>query len=112
VKEIRRAILDTVSDDSYGLWELVKALRAAEPRSRHPALRAVIERELRDMLRDGLIAVLRRESLHSSEQALAHGEAVASLGEDQYWDVPPNPASEEIRIAATDRGRELYFSLT
>lgn len=107
-EKAREAILDTVTDDSYGLWEIVWSLKEPLVEEDEEILRDVAREVLLDMLRDGLIEVTRAIGPGREEEALSTAAAEERLLEDKGWAVPAK-GEESVRVVATKRGLDLYF---
>ena len=100
-------ILDLISDDSYGLWEITGWLEERVPDPGEA--RNVAAHELTEMQAAGLVEILHRESFDSPERGMDPDEALRRLRVDRYWQVPqPGTDEDEVRAAATDAGIKYY----
>lgn len=101
----RVEILDLISDDSYGLWEVVGWLQRNLPD--HAEAQSIAASELVAMHEEDLVEILHQVSFDSAERVMERGEVLDRLGVDRYWQVP-EPGTDTVRAAATDSGIEYY----
>ncbi len=99
---IRLRILSQATEDLTGLWELAAAPEA-------PSLDRLIA-AVSSLAEERLIAVFRGTRFASEEQELETAAARRELRDKRFWDWSAPERGPHLRVFATPKGREWYFS--
>lgn len=104
-----REVLSLVAEDDYGLWEILwratSVLPAIDPEERE----TVVAQVLLDMLDQGLIEFYERRKDTDRRATLSAEEAARLMRQPHHWQAPTR-GSSEMRIGATSRGEQAYFT--
>jgi hypothetical protein len=106
----KHAILDLAVEDFIGLWEVVAAMRDLFPGKNESELRGIAFSVVRQLLEDGLITFYRGREFGGEEVILQPEEAHHVLSKDSNWEWNAPTLPEHIRLIATDKGDEAYYS--
>lgn len=101
-EQIRYRILDLLTEDSYGLWELTGLPEGGPP------IDELID-ILDGMIRDGLVEVYGCSKSSSGERMLSEAEARRAIKDRAYWDWSAPANGDHIRAMATRAGDEWYY---
>jgi hypothetical protein len=106
--QVRRAILELAAEDWYGLWELESAARDATGEADENRLRFLVREQIAEMIAQGLLdGAIWSES---PARAITSQEVAALPLDSEFWLSPMSSSSDEqMRIAATEEGRQAYF---
>jgi hypothetical protein len=98
---MRHAILDLATEDYTALWVLERSIR---PAAGAEALRGIV----RDMLRDGALAMFRGDHFIGEETAITSADEVEALFADAAtW--RPSLEPPRIMVVATEAGKREYY---
>jgi hypothetical protein len=99
--QIRYDILDLLTEDYYGLWELA-GLASAPPVDE-------LIRVLDGLIRDGLVEIYIGTKFTSEEQVLSADKAHRAIQDRAFWEWSAPKRSDHIRAFATRAGTDWYF---
>ena len=109
---IRQEVLGSAVEDYHALYEIIWGLRSLLPNKTEAELRRLAEREIRELLEKGHVALYRRTGPVAKVILLQPNEVEAVLNDETSWKVPLKPNSEETLVGATDSGAAEYYSWT
>ena len=98
--QLRQQILDLLTEDHYGLWELT-GLPGAPPV-------ANLIRVLGMMVRDGLVEIHVESKFASEERVMSEDEARRAIKKRAYWEWSAPQSADHLRAAATRAGADWY----
>ena len=99
--QLRKRILDLLTEDYYGLWELTGVEGA-------PPIDGLI-RVLDGMIREGLVEIYIGSKFASEERMLTQDEARRAIQERAYWDWAAPDRGDHVRASASRAGADWYF---
>ena len=99
--QIRYQILDLLTEDYYGLWELAGSAGA-------PPVDELI-RVLDGLIRDGLVGVYLGSKFSSEERLLSAKKARRAIQDRAFWEWSAPERGEHIRALATHTGADWYL---
>ena len=102
-------ILDLVTEDSYGLWEIAAVFKDRHrDRTASKAL-SLAQATAIELLADGLVALWSQPDVGSEEVLVPPEVARAALMEGARWEWPTGPGPM-LRLLATEAGIRAYYS--
>jgi hypothetical protein len=99
--QIRYDILDLLTEDYYGLWELA-GLASAPPVDE-------LIRVLDGLIRDGLVEIYVGSDFASEERVLSAEKAQRAIRDRAFWEWSAPERGEHVRGFATRAGDDWYF---
>lgn len=103
------AILDLVTEDSFGLWEIASDfVERYNDRTASEATRLAQATAL-DLLKEGLVSLWSQTDVGAEERAIPSTEAKTALSEASNWDWP-GASGIMFRLLATEAGKRAYHS--
>jgi hypothetical protein len=103
----RWAVLDSVGEDDYGLWEILAGVRSALPGRDEACWRALADAAVRALAADGLVELRRGRALHNER---AQPVSLDQLDEPRAWE----PAGDEpsyLTLHITPAGEDAYYAM-
>jgi len=100
-EQIRYRILDLLTEDYYGLWELAGVAGAPPVDELIPVLDGLIK--------DGLVGIYIGSKFSAEEQMLSAGEAHRAIQNRAFWEWSAPERGDHIRAFATRAGADWYF---
>jgi hypothetical protein len=107
---IKQEVLGSAVEDYHNLYEIIWGLRSLLPDKTEAELRQFAEREIRELLEKGHVALYRRTGSAGEAILLQPNKVEAALADETSWKVPPEADSEETLVGATDLGEAEYYS--
>jgi len=104
MEDPKTLILDLVTEDYYGLWELVWRANTVEPGQNQQIPVAALTSALASLIRDGEVALYRGASFNGEERRVSNSDIPKELSIEANWQPPPIDAPH-IRILAESVGR-------
>ena len=86
-QQSRAVVMNLVTDDYYGLWEIVWRLKELCPIDSETELRENAEKVVKQLVKDGQIAVFWRETA-TSEPIRIVEDAIEILSRSENWREP------------------------
>lgn len=99
---VRNVVLDLISDDYYGLWEVLWRLHTVYPESSESELKTRAIRELLAMLEEDRVSVYQQPTQEASLRLLEPERARAAIQEAANWQAPYSLTDSVVVVSTPD----------
>jgi hypothetical protein len=104
MRDFKSLILDLVTEDYHGLWELIWSANTVEPGQNQQTLVADLRSALESLIREGEVALYRGSSFNGEERRVSNADIPKELRVEANWPPPPIDVPH-LRVLSESLGR-------
>ncbi|MGH9782814.1 MAG: hypothetical protein ACRD88_01405 [Terriglobia bacterium] len=107
---VARLVLELASEDLFGLWEILWAVRGKDPSVGKSVQEAAVRETVRRLLRQGFVNLYRRTGV-SSDETLVEADLIESILDAATPWREPHVNEPAYLVGATEKGKKAYLAM-